>query len=135
MEFILYVLVFLFGYLTHRTFHSYTAAKTGSLIFLHGKLTSLLMLVRAIEKYNYIKSYGMIELQKHDATESEVTAYKIIIDNDIDYFKRQSIKAINKPIPEYLKVLEHFESWDEAMMFLAKFKKEIPEELLYDKEN
>ena len=93
------------------------------------------MLVRAIEKYNYIKSYGMIELQKHDATESEVTAYKIIIDNDIDYFKRQSIKAINKPIPEYLKVLEHFESWDEAMMFLAKFKKEIPEELLYDKEN
>ena len=135
MEFILYVLVFLFGYLTHRTFHSYTAAKTGSLIFLHGKLTSLLMLVRAIEKYNYVKSYGMIELQKHDATESEVTAYKIIIDNDIDYFKRQSIKAINKPIPEYLKVLEHFESWDEAMMFLAKFKKEIPEELLYDKEN
>ena len=135
MQFILYVLVFLFGYLTHRTFHSYTAAKTGSLIFLHGKLTSLLMLVRAIEKYNYIKSYGMIELQKHDSTESEVTAYKIIIDNDIDYFKRQSIKAINKPIPEYLKVLEHFESWDEAMMFLAKFKKEIPEELLYDKEN
>ena len=135
MEFILYVLVFLFGYFTHRTFHSYTAAKTGSLIFLHGKLTSLLMLVRAIEKYNYVKSYGMIELQKHDATESEVTAYKIIIDNDIDYFKRQSIKAINKPIPEYLKVLEHFESWDEAMMFLAKFKKEIPEELLYDKEN
>ena len=135
MEFILYVLVFLFGYFTHRTFHSYTAAKTGSLIFLHGKLTSLLMLVRAIEKYNYVKSYGMIELQKHDATESEVTAYKIIIDNDIDYFKRQSIKAINKPIPEYLKVLEHFESWDVAMMFLAKFKKEIPEELLYDKEN
>ena len=85
------------------------------------------MLVRAIEKYNYIKSYGMIELQKHDATEREVTAYKIIIDNDIDYFKRQSIKAINKPIPEYLKVLEHFESWVEAMMFLAMFKKEIPE--------
>tara|TARA_Y100000114_G_C11544784_1_gene224322 strand:+ start:131 stop:538 length:408 start_codon:yes stop_codon:yes gene_type:complete len=135
LEFILYVLVFLFGYFTHRTFHSYTAAKTGSLIFLHGKLTSLLMLVRAIEKYNYVKSYGIIELQKHGATESELAAYKIIIDNDIDYFKRQSIKAINKPIPEYLKVLEHFESWDEAMMFLAKFKKEIPEELLYDKEN
>ena len=93
------------------------------------------MLVRAIEKYNYVKSYGIIELQKRAATESEITAYKIIIDNDIDYFKRQSIKAINEPIPEYLKVLEHFDSWDEAMMFLAKFKKEIPEELLYDKKN
>ena len=135
MEFILYVLVFLFGYITHRTFHTYTAAKTGSLIFLHGKLTSLLMLVRAIEKYTYVKSYGVMNLQKQNATESEIAAYKILIENDIDHFKRQSIKAINKPIPEYLKVLEHFENWDEAMMYLAKFKKEIPKELMYDKEN
>ncbi len=93
------------------------------------------MLVRAIEKYTYIKSYGVLHLQKHKATENEIAAYKIIIDNDIDYFKRQSIKAINEPVPEYLKVLEHFENWDEAMMFLAKFKKEIPKEILYDKKD
>ena len=93
------------------------------------------MLVRAIEKYTYVKSYGVMNLQKQNATESEIAAYKILIENDIDHFKRQSIKAINKPIPEYLKVLEHFENWDEAMMYLAKFKKEIPKELMYDKEN
>ena len=135
MEFILYLLVFLFGYTTHKTFHTYTAAKTGSLIFLHGKMTSLLMLLRAIEKYSYVKSFGILQLQEKGATESEIAAYKIFIDNDIDFFKAQSIKAINKPIPEYLKVLEHFETWDDAMMFIAKFKQEIPKELIYDKEN
>ena len=86
------------------------------------------MLLRAIEKYSYVKSFGILQLQ-------EKGAYKIFIDNDIDFFKTQSIKAINKPIPEYLKVLEHFETWDDAMMFMAKFKQEIPEELIYDKEN
>ena len=125
----------MFGYVTHKTFHTYTATKTGSLIFLHGKMTALLMLLRAMEKYSYVKTFGVLQLQEKGASESEVKAFKIFIDNDIEFFKNQSIKAINKPIPEYLKILEHFNNWDEAMMFITKFKQEIPKELMYDKEN
>ena len=135
MEFLLYVLVFVFGYVTHRTFHTYMAAKTGSLIFLHSKLTSLLMLVKCIESYNYIKAFGMMQLKKNEATDKQVEAFTTMIDNDITFFKKQSIKNINNLIPEYLKVLEHFDNWDEAMMFLVKFKQEIPGEFLNDKEN
>lgn len=135
MEFLLYVLVFVFGYVTHRTFHTYMAAKTGSLIFLHSKLTSLLMLVKCIESYNYIKAFGMMQLKKNEATDKQVEAFTTMIDNDITFFKKQSIKNINILIPEYLKVLEHFDNWDEAMMFLVKFKQEIPGEFLNDKEN
>ena len=74
MEFLLYVLVFVFGYVTHRTFHTYMAAKTGSLIFLHSKLTSLLMLVKCIESYNYVKAFGMMQLKKNEATDKQVEA-------------------------------------------------------------
>ena len=111
------------------------AAKTGSLIFLHGKLTALLMLLQAIERYSYVKSFGILKLQEKGASDSEISAYKIFIQNDIDFFKSQSIKVINQPIPEYLQALEHFETWDEAMQFLTKFKQEIPSELTYDKKN
>lgn len=135
MEFLLYVLVFVFGYVTHRTFHTYMAAKTGSLIFLHSKLTSLLMLIKCIESYNYVKAFGMMQLKKNEATDKQVEAFTTMIDNDITFFKKQSIKNINILIPEYLKVLEHFDNWDEAMMFLVKFKQEIPGEFLNDKEN
>ena len=135
MEFILYLLVFVFGYVTHRTFHTYMAAKTGSLIFLHSKLTSLLMLIKCIESYNYIKAFGMIQLQKNEATNKQVEAFTTMIDNDISFFKKQSIKNINNLVPEYLRVLEHFEDWDEAMMFLVKFKQEIPGEFLNDQKN
>ena len=135
MEFLLYLLIFLFGYVTHRTFHTYIATKTGSLIFLHSKMTALLILLRAIEQYSYVKTFGAMQLEQKDATENEVSAYKIMIDNDIDFFKRQSIKNINSHIPEYLKVLEHFDNWDEAMLFLVKYKHEIPKGLLYDKKD
>jgi len=128
--------MFLFGYVTHRTFHTYTSTKTGSLIFLHSKMTALLILLRAIEQYSYVKTFGIMQLEQKDATKNEVSAYKIMIDNDIDFFKRQSIKNINSHIPEYLKVLEHFDNWDEAMLFLVKYKQEIPKEIIeYDKEN
>ena len=93
------------------------------------------MLLRAIEKYSYVKSFGVLQLQEKGASESEITAFKIFIDNDIEFFKTQSIRAINKPIPEYLKVLEHFETWDEAMAFMVKYKQEISKELIYDKKN
>ena len=93
------------------------AAKTGSLIFLHGKMTVLLMLLRAIEKYSYVKTFGVLQLQEKGASDSEIDAFKIFIENDIDFFKKQSIKAINGPIPEYLKVLEHFDTWDEYLIW------------------
>jgi hypothetical protein len=135
LEVLLYILVFAFGYVTHRTFHTYMAAKTGSLIFLHSKITSLLLLIKCIESYSYIKAFGIIQLEKSDASEKQVEAFTKMIDNDIGFFKKQSIKNMNGLVPEYLKVLEHFENWDEAMSFLAKFKHEIPGEFLNDKEN
>ena len=135
MQILLYLLLFLFGYMTHRAFHAYTSAKTGSLIFLHSKLTAILILLRSLEQYSYVKSFGMLQLVEKGASEKEVEAYKIIIDNDIDFYKQQSIKVINKQIPEYLKVLEHFENWEQAMLYVAKFKQEIPTELFNDKEN
>ena len=76
----------MFGYVTHKTFHTYTATKTGSLIFLHGKMTALLMLLRAMEKYSYVKTFGVLQLQEKGASESEVKAFKIFIDNDIELY-------------------------------------------------
>lgn len=93
------------------------------------------MLIKCIESYNYIKAFGMIQLQKNEATNKQVEAFTTMIDNDISFFKKQSIKNINNLVPEYLRVLEHFEDWDEAMMFLVKFKQEIPGEFLNDQKN
>lgn len=93
------------------------------------------MLVKCIEQYTYVKTYGALQMKKSGATENDINAYKIVIENDVEHFKKHSIKLINKQIPEYLKVLEHFENWDEAMMFLIKFKQDIPKGLLHDKKN
>tara|TARA_B100001250_G_C19670488_1_gene731257 strand:+ start:421 stop:654 length:234 start_codon:yes stop_codon:yes gene_type:complete len=77
----------------------------------------------------------MLQLREKGASDKEIQSYRIMIENDIEFFKHQSIKNINKHIPEYLKVLEHFNNWDEAMNYIAKFKAEIPKEMTYDKKD
>ena len=134
MEFLLYLLVFLFGFITHRTFHAYIGAKTGSLIFLHCKLISLLVLLRALEQYNFTKAHLSLQMKQKGLSDNDVAAFNTLIDNDIDNFKKHAIKQINKQIPDYLQTLESFYNWDEAMLYVAKFKQEIPRDL-YDKKN
>ena len=135
MELLLYTLIFVFGYLTHKLFHTYFSAKIGSIIFLQSKLISLMMLLKCIEQYTYIKAFGMLQLQEKGASANEIKSYKLMIENDIDFFKKESIKSINRHIPDYLKVLDHFENWDDAMAFAIKYKNEIPRDMLYDKKD
>ena len=126
MELALYLLLFMFGFITHRTFHAYMSAKTGSLIFLHCKLTSLLILLRALEQYTFAKVHISLQMKQKGLTDNDIESFNKIIDNDIMNFKLHSIRQINKQIPDYLKTLEHFNNWDEAMLYVSKFKQEIP---------
>ena len=48
------------------------------------------MLLRAIEKYSYVKTFGVLQLEEKGASDSEIAAFKIFIQNDIDFFKKQS---------------------------------------------
>ena len=94
-----------------------------------------MMLLKCIEQYTYIKAFGMLQLQEKGASANEIKSYKLMIENDIDFFKKESIKSINRHIPDYLKVLDHFENWDDAMAFAIKYKNEIPRDMLYDKKD
>ena len=130
MQYILYFLLFIFGYYTHKTFHSYLTTKVAAIMLLRAKMVSVLILIRCLQQYSYIKHNGSLYLLKQGATKQEIDSFKKTIDNDIEFFKKKSIKNINKEIPEYFKILEHFDNWDEAMDFLKRYQKEIPKEMI-----
>jgi len=125
LEFLLYLLVFFFGYFTHKVFNDYHTAKASAIMFLHTKLTSVLILVRVLEQYNYVKGFGALQLKKKGASDKDVSSYELLIQNDIEYFKKSSIKKMNDVTPEHLKIVEHFEDWNGAMQFMVKYRAEL----------
>ncbi len=118
MQFLLYALIFLFGFFTYRTFFVYRVAHASLFILRSAQKTSLIMLTRALENYHYTKSFCAERLIKNGATEKEIESFKIYINNDIEHLKNSSIRDINKAIPEHFKASILFEDWETAMAFL-----------------
>ena len=118
MQFLLYFLVFLFGIATYRAFFIYRAAHASLFILRMAQRTSLIMMVRAMENYAYAKTFCAEQLKKNGASDKDINNFKIYINNDIEHLKQQSIKQINKALPEYFEHSVVFSDWDSAMVFL-----------------
>ena len=85
-------------------------------------VSSLLILVRALEQYSYVKQFGEQQMKRKDATQSDIDNYKIYVDNDIEYFKNKSINNILGGTPTYFKEIPQFSDWESAMEYLAANK-------------
>ncbi len=120
MEIILYILVFFFGMQTHRTFASYKHAKASILLLQSAQVTSLLVLVKCLQNYSYVKNFGCNQLAKKEASADEVNSYIKFIDNEIEFFKKTSISQIIKDTPEHFLPITAFDDWDSAMLYLQK---------------
>ena len=122
MQYLLYILLFIFGFYTHKTFQTYKRAQEGITLLFSAQITSLLILLKALEKYSYVKTFGAQQLASKEASESEIKNYELYIDNDIKYFKKNSVQQILLQLPEHFKVTAQFEDWASAMQYLERTK-------------
>jgi hypothetical protein len=120
MEILLYALVFIFGIQTHRTFANYNNAKMSILLLQSAQMTSLLILVKCVQSYSYVKNFGCNQLIKNGASEDEVDNYIKFIDNDIEFFKKTSVSQIIKDTPSHFSAITAFSDWESAMAYLDK---------------
>tara|TARA_R110002020_G_scaffold295713_1_gene511270 strand:- start:7189 stop:7602 length:414 start_codon:yes stop_codon:yes gene_type:complete len=124
IDFLLYLLVFIFGYYTCKTFYIFRAGHLTINILRMTHITALTILVKSIEQYTYIKAFGCAQLDAKGATETEIKNYSLYIQNDMDFFKERSIQNIVRATPSYFKETLYFNDWESAMGFLNDHKKQ-----------
>lgn len=129
MEFLLYFLVFIFGYYTCKTFYIYRSGSLTIGMLKTSQLTCLILLIRAMEQYAYVRTFGAIQLKKACASDSDVENYQLYIDNDITFFKTKSIDNLVKATPNYFKQVLEFEDWESAMRYLNE-NKELTDQII-----
>ena len=129
LETILYLLVFIFGYYTCKTFYVYRSGSltVGMLKMCH--MASLMVLVRALEQYSYVRQFGIQQLKAKGASENEIKNFDLYIDNDIKFFKHKSISNLVGVTPTYFKQVLKFEDWDSAMDYMNA-NKELVEQII-----
>ena len=93
MEIFLYSLVFLFGYITCRTFYFLRSARTSLQLVRASQLISLGVLAKSMESFHYASTYRINELTKTGFSDIKINSFKEGFEKELNYFKESSIDA------------------------------------------
>ena len=116
----LYLLVFIFGYFTCRTFYFIREVRLGLVMLKLSHYLSLYTIVRGVESMEYAKATRINEMRKKDETDRNVIAYQLNFDTEIKLYKDKAIREIINMHPKFYRELLEYDDWDSAMSFLNK---------------
>lgn len=133
MEIFLYSLVFLFGYITCRTFYFLRSARTSLQLVRASQLISLGVLAKSMESFHYASTYRINELTKTGFSDIKINSFKEGFEKELNYFKESSIDALIHNHSGVFKDMIKFEDWDTAMKYLESNRNQVEAFFLEDR--
>jgi len=118
----LYLLCFIFGYVTCRTFYFFKATRVGLQVLEMARLVSLSVLIKGLEHYNYLKMSKIKEIVLEGGDQKQIDNFEKLFNNEVECYKRDGIKALLAEHPPFFRGTAQFDDWNSAMFHLANNK-------------
>ena len=120
----LHALVFIFGYMTCKTFYFLNTARLSLKLIKSSRIIYLLMASRAVE--NYIMSETIMKkyFAKNDEKKETIKALEDKCASELEHFKVISIRQLISQTPDAFKPGLEFEDWNTAMLHLQRHREE-----------
>jgi len=134
LDWLMYILVFIFGYITCKTFYFLSATRTSINLIRITQLLSLLIYSKSLEHFAYAKSVRLQTMKQNDESEHNINAFINSFDQEVSAFKFKGIKIIMKYHASHFKDLLKFDDWSSAMNYLDD-NKEIVFKFLLEEHN
>ena len=112
----LHALVFIFGYVTCKTFYFLNTARISLKLIKSSRIIYLLMAARAVE--NYIMSERIMKKRLNESEEDRETI------KSFENIKSQAIQNLMLHTPDAFKPGLEFDDWKTAMLHLQRHKQE-----------
>ena len=124
-----YLLFFIFGYATCRTFYFLSASRKSLSLLRVTQAVSLFIIVRALEHFHYAKEYRLSIMKEDDASEQNIRAFLYRFDDEVKYYRTKSIRQIIEAHGTFFNQVVDFTDWKSAMVFLEA-NRELVEEFI-----
>ena len=118
MEWALFTLMFIFGYITCKLLYFIRATRTSFHLIRASQLISVAMLTKALEDFYYAKVYRMEKMVEAGETDHNITAFSYRMEEEMGYYKQKAVKSLVDLHPDFFKQLLEFDDWKSAMQFL-----------------
>ena len=130
----LYILVFAFGYLTHKTFYFFRSIKISINLIKISQLISLAVLAKSMENFYYAHTSQLRKMREDGSSEKDIKDLRRSFNLEISNYKERAIKEILDSHPSFYEPLVHFDNWKSAMKYLNEHS-ELTHQLINQDKN
>ena len=120
----MYALVFIFGYMTCRTFYFVKASRISLRVLIYSQIIYISIMLEIIEKLQKTKSFSNEIKRSVKEMASVCDEINEKIDEEMSILKNNSIKYLINMHPKFYRDSLKFEDWDSSMRFLKDKKQE-----------
>jgi len=129
----LYLLVFVFGYLTHKTFYFFRSIKISIGLIRVSQLISLAVLAKSMENFYYSHTARVRQMKEDDESEKNIKDVRRSFNMEISNYKERAIKEMLDLHPNAYAPIVDFDNWKSAMKYLEDNKEHVLKLLTQDK--
>ena len=114
----IYVLVFVFGYMTHKTFYFFRSLKISIGLIRVSQLVSLAVLSKSMENFYYSHTSLVRQMREQGKDDKTIKKTRRDFNMEISNFKEKSIQQILDLHPDFYNPIVDFDNWKSAMKYL-----------------
>jgi len=123
----LYLLVFIFGYLTHKTFYFFRSIKLSISLIRVSQLISLAVLAASTENFYYSHTTRIRRMKEGGESEKNIRSATRIFNKEITMYRDKAIQEILAQHPKFYDPVVSFDDWKSAMIYLEQNRTYIKE--------
>ena len=120
----MYTLVFIFGYITCRTFYFIRASRISLSLLVYSQIIYLSAMVKILDNLMTIKHFSKHVRKSFKEVSSVCDEVEKNVDTEISILKDNSINYLINMHPKFYRDSLKFEDWDSSMRFLKDKKEE-----------
>ena len=122
LQSLLYFSVFIFGYVTCKTFYFLRSAKLSLRTIRVSHLIYLSAMMKVVENLSASRELMLEYLLRTEQSANTITSFTMTYDKNVEHIKENSIKVLIETHPVFFKEYVEFEDWESSMEYLVKHK-------------
>ena len=127
MEWLLYFVIFAFGYTTSKALYFLRSTKLSLRMLRASHLIYLSVMIKALENLSYSREIMLEHMLRTEKNAPQITSFELRFDTDVKALKERSIRSLREEHPKFFQTAIEFDDWDSSMEYLMKHKEIILE--------
>jgi len=122
MSWLLYGLVFIFGYITCQTFYFIKSSRLSLIVLRATHLIYISSMMKAVEHMSFARGIVLEHMLRTEKSSAVISMFELRHEEEVRNLKKRSVDLLLDLHPEFFQRMVDFENWEEAAQYVDVHK-------------